>query len=1019
MKQLSLSFPVAAFTVIAAVCWSGLVRGQDAFPSGVEGILYYCPRIDLLPPSVGGPLGIEVDGMIDEEAWGRASWALWSTRFPSTQAPQEPDCILEWAAVADLQTLYVAWRIADDVRSNLENHGCDVFNDDSVEFYIDANHDDGELYRIDDVQILLGVDQIDVIDPFSIGLGITRGIRNECLLDGLPAPEVCRARLAGLISTTGWQGEAAIPLETTGVDGFGWPQWNVDPVHRSSIGWNIAVNDDDDGGGRDDKLNWSALDTMDASWTRPSVFGDLMFFDPGRALVEVRRDIPDSLRNGGSDVVTLHVIYKYGRGTVEIVERPPEGLEPSNPSNGGMITEQKEIVWTLDGAQPEYDLTYTVQAKEAVDGDFKLTIDGTEIVVLGDARYTGSPMTPEGFIKDWLHLGPLAGGSCGNEEILLDWIADAGGDVTEKTIRPFPGLITKPRYGGDGIPPPEGTGAKAAGLVIMDEKERILTVTDIQPAWKAGHSSSDTIEHGSAAVHGYNAEHQVTLSCVYVTNNRTTDIVTRIGLDSDDAMQVLLDDQEVYTFTGCRNTGDPGTERDMPDVTLPAGREMRILVKVANDSGDSEFRLRFQDPDDPSRGLLPPDIGVSLVSQDDPPPAIVTRSLPASGIAPGGSVDVALEVTAPFPAGIDVVEVLPPGCSVTNPGGGDQGDGTLTWRVDGATTLRYSLAVPVCTAELQFGRSTWKVGDIEALVLGPSSISTTLAEGAIPGWTSRDLDSPVESGSAMLIGDDEILAAGSGSDVLGTADAHRFISVPESGDFDISARIDCMDDPGGSGIGGLLVRASEDPSSPEVFFGLRPGGAGAALLRLVIRKAGGATAGEIALPQDEVPALPLYLKVARRGTTLTLQTSSDGSTYGVTRKIGIGSDWEVDLPDDVQVGLAVTGSGGGSARVAFGSVKVEPVGVAEFRRGDADGSGKLDITDAISTLRFLYMGDAAPACKDAADTDDSGVLDLTDAISSLQFQFMGGPAPASPGPATCGPDPTEGDPFTACPYTKC
>jgi hypothetical protein len=94
------------------------------------------------------------------------------------------------------------------------------------------------------------------------------------------------------------------------------------------------------------------------------------------------------------------------------------------------------------------------------------------------------------------------------------------------------------------------------------------------------------------------------------------------------------------------------------------------------------------------------------------------------------------------------------------------------------------------------------------------------------------------------------------------------------------------------------------------------------------------------------------------------------------------------------------------------------VSTGQFRRGDADGSGKLDLTDAIATLQYLYMGYAAPTCKDAADTDDSGKLDLTDAIASLQFQFMGGTPPASPGPTACGTDPT-GDEYTECIYTKC
>jgi hypothetical protein len=92
---------------------------------------------------------------------------------------------------------------------------------------------------------------------------------------------------------------------------------------------------------------------------------------------------------------------------------------------------------------------------------------------------------------------------------------------------------------------------------------------------------------------------------------------------------------------------------------------------------------------------------------------------------------------------------------------------------------------------------------------------------------------------------------------------------------------------------------------------------------------------------------------------------------------------------------------------------------ARFRRGDADGSGKIDITDAVATLMFLFMGGTAPECKDAADSDDSGKLDITDAVSSLMFQFMGGTPPAPPGPTSCGVDPTPGDEYAECTYTRC
>ncbi len=77
-----------------------------------------------------------------------------------------------------------------------------------------------------------------------------------------------------------------------------------------------------------------------------------------------------------------------------------------------------------------------------------------------------------------------------------------------------------------------------------------------------------------------------------------------------------------------------------------------------------------------------------------------------------------------------------------------------------------------------------------------------------------------------------------------------------------------------------------------------------------------------------------------------------------------------------------------------------------FRRGDVDGSGKVDITDAISLLAFLFQGGQAPACPDASDADDSGRVDITDAIGILAFLFQGGAPLAAPGPTACGIDPT-------------
>ncbi len=81
-----------------------------------------------------------------------------------------------------------------------------------------------------------------------------------------------------------------------------------------------------------------------------------------------------------------------------------------------------------------------------------------------------------------------------------------------------------------------------------------------------------------------------------------------------------------------------------------------------------------------------------------------------------------------------------------------------------------------------------------------------------------------------------------------------------------------------------------------------------------------------------------------------------------------------------------------------------------FRRGDTDGNGALEITDPINNLSFQFLGTFTPPCMDAADFDDNGKVEITDPIANLSHQFLGTAAPAPPGKDTCGVDPTPDDP---------
>ena len=79
-----------------------------------------------------------------------------------------------------------------------------------------------------------------------------------------------------------------------------------------------------------------------------------------------------------------------------------------------------------------------------------------------------------------------------------------------------------------------------------------------------------------------------------------------------------------------------------------------------------------------------------------------------------------------------------------------------------------------------------------------------------------------------------------------------------------------------------------------------------------------------------------------------------------------------------------------------------------FVRGDADGSGKLDVSDAIATLDWLFAAGPKPRCLDTVDLYDDGAVDLSSVTALLNYLFLGGDRPAVPYP-NAGLDPTDDD----------
>ena len=78
-----------------------------------------------------------------------------------------------------------------------------------------------------------------------------------------------------------------------------------------------------------------------------------------------------------------------------------------------------------------------------------------------------------------------------------------------------------------------------------------------------------------------------------------------------------------------------------------------------------------------------------------------------------------------------------------------------------------------------------------------------------------------------------------------------------------------------------------------------------------------------------------------------------------------------------------------------------------FLRGDPTLDGRIDISDPIKILGYLFLGDSIE-CLDAADFDNNNTIDISDPIAALNFLFSSGNGPAAPYPLP-GPDPDLAD----------
>ncbi len=211
-------------------------------PDSVPGVAYYAPF----------PVTIKLDGEIDD--WKNI---VRVTVDNGPQLPANNDTKLTYAVAADAANLYF---LADVQDSKLVYGTHDPqsgwYQEDSVEFYINAT---GDLKL---TGYKKGVAQIGIL-----AANITHP--DKPIIGGANSAD-SKVSVFAVKTDKGYRFEASVPLVTDA--------WTITPKPGNVLGFQVHLNGSSDKD-RDTKLIWSVYDTQDKSYSNPSVFGQLIFWD--------------------------------------------------------------------------------------------------------------------------------------------------------------------------------------------------------------------------------------------------------------------------------------------------------------------------------------------------------------------------------------------------------------------------------------------------------------------------------------------------------------------------------------------------------------------------------------------------------------------------------------------------------------------------------------------------------------------------------------------------------------------
>ncbi|RYY14142.1 MAG: hypothetical protein EOO04_30705, partial [Chitinophagaceae bacterium] len=176
---------------------------------------------------------ITINGTPDETAWEFSTLLTKNIIGTSNNT-------ITFAGLWDEQYLYVAFRVTD---ANKYNESTSAWDDDAVEIYIDADNNGGTSYGTNDRQFAKEWNSSAVWEKNGKTSGVTHAWANI---------------------TNGYAVELRIPWSNIGIS---------NPVAGFRLGFDVANDDDDNGGARESQKMWAGDGN---NWQWPQNFGDLV-----------------------------------------------------------------------------------------------------------------------------------------------------------------------------------------------------------------------------------------------------------------------------------------------------------------------------------------------------------------------------------------------------------------------------------------------------------------------------------------------------------------------------------------------------------------------------------------------------------------------------------------------------------------------------------------------------------------------------------------------------------------------